>query len=361
MGSVSMNIMLASRSSIPFLVLLSLARTATLDDKSLYHVVEDLPGNETHGSGKEPVATCSDVMARNGLNFSSFWQGAAHGLHSLHLEEIRYFFEANATDNNKIPVVNKNLSSEQPILFNAPLAGYDGQFNTMALKVMAYFMRNDRPDFFEQGLNTLEKLTHQYHMHEIYAAAAPIYKKMKQNPPTDPELCGCVNDITGNKILGEMANIARQLKYFQSRRSPRATCGADLSIRAYLNAYGPCGGISIGLRLYKPQLQPQPQPQPQYQQQKREAEMPGFDEQAISQRETTYLENPNRETALRLLQVRPWDGNSLVGPEQWVSYQAMLTASMLGPEKLNDFATFMYCRLNHPDIDHPQELFEMTK
>ena len=61
-----MNIMLASRSSIPFLVLLSTARAATLDDKSLYHVVEDLPGNETHGSGKEPVATCSDVMARNG-------------------------------------------------------------------------------------------------------------------------------------------------------------------------------------------------------------------------------------------------------------------------------------------------------
>ena len=58
--------MLASRSSIPFLVLFSIARAATLEDKSLYHVVEDLHGNETHGSGKEPVATCSDVMARNG-------------------------------------------------------------------------------------------------------------------------------------------------------------------------------------------------------------------------------------------------------------------------------------------------------
>jgi len=337
--------MLASRSSIPFLVLLSIARAATPDDKSLYHVVEDLPGNETHGSGKEPVATCSDVMARNGLNFSSFWQGAAHGLHSLHLEEIRYFFEANATENNKIPVVNKNLSSEQPILFNAPLAGYDEQFNTMALKVMAYFMRNDRPDFFEQGLNTLEKLTHQYHMHEIYAAAAPIYKKMKENPPTDPELCGCVNDITGNRILGEMANMARQLKYFQSKRTPRSRCSLRIYIRIYWGSSS-CGGGREPQALAR---------------KRREAEENGFDEQTIAERETTYLENPNRETALRLLQVRPWDGNSLVGPEQWASYQAMLTASMLGPEQLNDFATFMYCRLNHPDIDHPQELFEMTK
>merc|ERR1712012_734923 len=224
MGSVRMDIMLASRSSTPFLVLLSLARAATLEDKSLYHVVEDLPGIETQRPGKELVATCSEIMAQNGLDFSSFWQGAAHGLYSLHLEEIRHFFEPNATKNNNIPFVNKNLSSEQIILSNAPLAGYDEQFNTMALKVMAYFMRNDSPDFFQRGLNTLEKVTRQYHMHEVYAAAAPIYSNMKENFPLGAELCACVNDIRGNGILVEMANIARQLKYFQSKRTPRQQC-----------------------------------------------------------------------------------------------------------------------------------------
>merc|ERR1711963_1146439 len=306
MGSVRMDIMLASRSSILFLVLLSIARAATLEDMSLYHVVEDLPGIETQRPGKELVATCSEIMAQNGLDFSSFWQGAAHGLYSLHLEEIRYFFEANATEDNKIPVVNKDLSSRQTILFDAPLAGYDEHFHTMALKVMAFFMRNDRPDFFEQGLNTLEKLTHQYHMHEIYAAAAPIYKKMKENPPTDPELCGCVNDITGNGILGEMANMARQLKYFQSKRAPRSRCSLRIYIRIYWGSS--CGGGREPQALAR---------------QRREAGENGFDEQAIAEREKTYLENPNRETALSLLQVRPWDGNSLVGPDQWVSYQAM--------------------------------------
>merc|ERR1711962_993990 len=224
MGSVRMHIMLASRSSIPFLFLLSIARAATLEDKSLYHVVEDLPGIETQRPGKEIVATCSEIMAQNGLDFSSFWQGAAHGLYALHLEEIRHFFEPNATENNKIPVVNKNLSSEQTILSNAPHAGYDKQFNTMALKVMAYFMRNDSPDFFQRGLNTLEKVTRQYHMHEIYAAAAPIYSNMKENLPLGTDLCACVNNIRGNGILVEMANIARQLKYFQSKRTPRQQC-----------------------------------------------------------------------------------------------------------------------------------------
>ena len=76
-------------------------------------------------------------------------------------------------------------------------------------------MLNDRQDFYQQGVNTLEKLTHHYHMHEIYAAAAPIYKRMKKNPPTDSELCACVNDITGNGILTEMVAIAKKLKYFQ--------------------------------------------------------------------------------------------------------------------------------------------------
>ena len=66
----------------------------------------------------------------------------------------------------------------------------------------------------------LEKLTHQYHMHEIFAAAAPIYNKMKEDPPTDPALCPCVNDVTGSGILTEMVNIAKQLKYFA--RQPRA-------------------------------------------------------------------------------------------------------------------------------------------
>ena len=82
---------------------------------------------------------------------------------------------------------------------------------------MAYFMRNDSPDFFQRGLNTLEKVTRQYHMHEIYAAAAPIYSNMKENLPLGTELCACVNNIRGNGILVEMANIARQLRDSQLR------------------------------------------------------------------------------------------------------------------------------------------------
>merc|ERR1719184_682745 len=347
-----MQVVQATRSFVGLLATLAVVKAAKLNDDSLYHVVEDLPGNKT----QDNVATCLDVMARNGLNFSSFWHGAAHGLHSLHLEEIRYFFEPNATEDNKIPDVNKNLSSRQTILFDAPLAGYDEHFNTMALKVMAYFMLNDQPDFFEQGLNTLEKLTHQYHMHEIYAAAAPIYNEMKENPPTDVELCGCVNDITGNGILIEMANIARQLKYFQSERMPR-------NGRArYKQKYGSTK-LKYGSppALSAPQTLSAPQALTLSALQRKRRNADEADSAKISDLEEEYFANPTVETADRLLDARPWKGNTLVGPEQWISYQAMLTSSMLESEELNDFATFMYCRLNQPDTDHPKELFDLSR
>ena len=153
-------------------------------------------------------------------------------------------------------------------------------------------MLNDRPDFFQQGLNTLEKLTHQYHMHEIYAAAAPIYNKMKENPPTDPDLCSCVNDVTGNGILIEMANIARQLKYFQSNRMPRE------GRARYKQKYG-------GIKLKYDRPRP-------IQRKRRTAEEADMDETEISTLEQEYFANPTVETADKLLDARPWKGNTLV-------------------------------------------------
>jgi len=337
--------MLASRSIFFCFILLEIARATRLEDNSLYHVVEDSVGNETEKAAAGELTTCLEIMARNGLNFSSFWHGAAHGLHSIHLEEIRHFFEPLATENNKIPVVNKILSSQQTILFDAPLAGYDEHFYTMALKVMAFFMRNDAEDFFEQGLNTLEKLTHQYHMHEIYAAAAPIYKKMKENPPTDPELCGCVNDITGNGILTELVNIAKKLKYFQQQRrmarTPRCACPGTPGLPGcYSRTYR---GYNVEQCRRRRDVSPY-------------AEDYERDDK-IAKLEEEYLSNPTHETAYSLLQANPWKGNTLVGPDQWISYQAMLTDSMINAEELNDFATFMYCKLNQPQTDHPKDLF----
>ena len=71
-----------------------------------------------------------------------------------------------------------------------------------------------------QGVNTLEKVAHQYHMHELYARAAPIYQGMRDSPPEDPELCPCLNDVTGNGVLIELLNHAKMHKFFDSSFRP---------------------------------------------------------------------------------------------------------------------------------------------
>ena len=146
---------------------------------------------------------------------------------------------------------------------------------------MAFFMLNDRPHLSHEGWNTLEKITHQLHMHEIYTAAAPIYKRMKESSTTDPEICACVNDIEGNGILGELGRIAEELKnHFQTPFK---------NGRAVARYYG---------------------------RRKRNADEADFDWAKIltkvSELEKEYLANPTVETADRLLDARPWKANTLV-------------------------------------------------
>jgi len=322
--------------------------------------------NDNHGI----MGGCEEVMANNGLNFSSFWQGAAHGSHSIALEEIRHFFEPEAAEHNKIPVVNTNLSAEQTVLFNAPLRGYDEDFKTLALKVMAFFMLHDRPNFFQQGVNTLEKIAHQYHMHEIYTAAVPIYKKLKETPPSDPELCPCVNDVTANGVLTEMVNIAKQLKYY-ARQPRKKSCYSARYGNRYTNRYS-CTSSSFEYTneysltacrcsaIQKSDVtslarSKRDAPNKTVSTQKIETISKS---EIITQYEQKYLTESSKENAWRLMGVNAWKPNTLLGPKQWISYEAMLTWSMLDEKELNDFAVFMYCKLNQPDLDHVKNLFD---
>ena len=94
--------------------------------------------------------TCGEIFEDNGMNYTTFSLGAAHGLHSISLEEIRHFFQAEAPEINKIPVINTDFRSEQSLLFNAPLWGFSDRFSTWSLKIMDFFMLNDKPYFLEQ-------------------------------------------------------------------------------------------------------------------------------------------------------------------------------------------------------------------
>ena len=108
-----------------------------------------LPATDDDPVAENKILTCDEVFSEAGLNYSAFWKGAAHGIHSLSLEEIRYFFKAEAPEDNRIPTVNIDFRSEDVIHFSAPLWGYEERFESWALKIMDWFMINNKPYLYE--------------------------------------------------------------------------------------------------------------------------------------------------------------------------------------------------------------------
>ena len=169
-----------------------------------------------------------------------------------------------------------------------------------------------------KGVNTLEKLTHQYHMHEIYAAAGPIYNKLKNNPP-DPELCPCVNDVAGNGILAELQKwVYHQRHHFDKK----CRNGAYIDKSNCPNRKNKSQGNQN--LTDKTEI--------------------------IKHFEKLYLDDSSRKNAENLRKVNKWTPSTLTGPEQWIPYQAMLTYSMLMEDELMNFTLFMYCKLNQPQL-----------
>merc|ERR1719516_712381 len=225
---------------------------------------------------------CTEIFSNVGLNYSSFWEGAAHGIHSLSLEEIRYFFKADASEQNKIPTVNIDFRSENIINFNAPLWGYEDRFGTWALRIMDWFMLNDQPYLYQNRANTLEKITHQYHMQEIYQRAGKIYQKLAENPPEKvTDICKCANDLTDNGILTEVVNIARQLKHFGGKSRGGRGCNWYDSY----DSYSSCG-CSCGREVLKREFQ---------------RRSVNEDPENIEELKKTYLANSNKNTASKII------------------------------------------------------------
>merc|ERR1719309_1178264 len=275
----------------------------------------------TNEGTEESPPTCEDTFALSGLNYTSFYHGAAHGIHSLSLEEIRYFFKADAKEDNKIPTVNIDFRSEKAIHFNAQLWGYEDRFDTWALKIMDWFMLNDQPYLYQNRANTLEKITHQYHMHEIYQSAAEIYKELVKTPPEDViDVCKCTNDLTDNGILTEVVNIARQLKHFGEKSRQGRARGVDKYKLKYKSR-----------------------------QKRSDIEEDSEDIEVLMK---NFLENSNEETADKLISSDAgWNPGQLYGPDydKWVPYAAMLTYSIPSDDGIKDFAYFIYCMLNHQE------------
>ena len=143
------------------------------------------------------------LLCRQNASALIMFRRIAHGIHSLTLADLRYYFNANANETNNIPTINRNLTSSIPILNDAPDIGRSDRFKTMGLVVAEEVVLNDNQHWDLENADTVTKLIHALHMHEMWTETSKLYKQILDNPPAS-NICPCLVDVENNGIYFHM-------------------------------------------------------------------------------------------------------------------------------------------------------------
>jgi len=158
--------------------------------------------------------SCPSILTRAGIDPDNFVPFVTHSIHSLSLEDIRFYFKSDAQEENNIPTVNPDMDSEERVLPHAPLAGYDDDFSTPAMRQFDMVMRNmDRADWQVKGYSPLEMTTHVFHMAELWNQAAKQYDLAAKLLDPHSHVCGCMKDVENNGIMQYMNLLAFKIRY----------------------------------------------------------------------------------------------------------------------------------------------------
>jgi len=150
--------------------------------------------------------TCKAAAEQAGVDFENFKYNVGHVIHSLTVEDVRFFFDENFPIKNDIPTVNTNLTSGPSVLPHTP--SFPSKFNfPLGSSLDRILLNNDNPDAFSsKGLTTLEELGHAAHMLEMLHSASKIYKTL-ENIDID-RVCPCLVDERSNGIMDELEYLA---------------------------------------------------------------------------------------------------------------------------------------------------------
>jgi len=162
----------------------------------------------------QPMAMpdCPTLMySPNWAGIPSYFPGmVAHGVHSMTLPDIDFYFPNNKSDIS-MPVVNPDLISTEPILFNPP--NFEHSFETPAMRVVDLVLSHMNSPHWDITLETdLEKLVHAAHMQDVWYYAGLAYEEMKKSPTPDEFLCSCIRDVENNGVLDMLRLIALKVR-----------------------------------------------------------------------------------------------------------------------------------------------------
>merc|ERR1712121_25544 len=163
--------------------------------------------------------SCQAAAEQAGVDFENFKYNVAHVIHSLTVEDARFFFDENFPVENNIPTVNTNLTSGPPVLTYTP--SFPSKFLfPLGSTLDRILLNNDDPNAFaEKQLTTLEELGHAAHMLEMLFKASQIYKSLG-NLDID-SVCSCLVDEEANGIIEEFDYFAEILNSTAEEKGDR--------------------------------------------------------------------------------------------------------------------------------------------
>jgi len=167
--------------------------------------------------------TCEKKLSNN----CDFPESIAHGIHSLTLQDLRYYFDEKAQKNNTIPSINWDLSSDDLLFDSAPILQLNNSFRTPAMNSVDHILSNwETKDFMMKHGGVLEKLVHNLHVYETLSMSGKVYKQIVKKLKKEKKkkkgrrefegkmkrICSCIeekySDIESH--LTKMANSTRE-------------------------------------------------------------------------------------------------------------------------------------------------------
>lgn len=269
---------------------------------------------------------CSKVLKKGGIS-QDFAKHVSHAIHSLTIEDIRMYFNKNAGEDNNIPVVNPMLRDQPRVLDDAPWMGYDEEFMTDGMKHFDIIMKGVNMDGWAlSSFELLERLSHVYHMSEIWAYAGKKYRKVSKRLEVDSDLCDCVRDIDSNGLANYLQFTAFQIRY------PGISSGNSTITDSYMGGFLDYH-ISYGLQERPKNIVKQLM----------DFDFSGSDEDLISSVVTDLVDGAGFEE-----EHHDPEEEAAHSKEHWEWCVGELK-DLMTPELIYDTAVFMHCKLNIAD------------
>lgn len=115
-----------------------------------------------------PSPICKDAFQKAGIS-SNYNETIAHAIHSMTVEGLQ-LFDPLATEQNRVPTVNQDLSQVQKVLPNAPHFHTSSNFATQTMNILDKILSTvgNSKDGLGAHWSSVERIAHVFHMWDLW-------------------------------------------------------------------------------------------------------------------------------------------------------------------------------------------------